>query len=655
MILVEFSQIWLSYSILRTYSLSDKDFGNWSCRKNVVKTKRYGLVYIAYNTIPAPSRAKLPSELELRRIYEENKISGLVQFYLDGMENAIRHNYGQHYNYIAKKYTLSSKQKQLSAERWASIEWLLSNIRRGEQPQAIKAFNKRFDTDYCQSNFSRVLGNVRRKGIEAVAVDGRAINTGHAKIYSQEIWDRVLFYVMNDRKFSSAHIRTFLLKDFKNQRIPSDSMIKINVRKMLQNNEVYAKRFGIAAAKAQLPYNPLMAPEKTNIQWQIDGWTLPFWVNGKKSMERWTIVRVIDACSRKILGYRVAKSEDIKSIIGALEDAVRNTGQIPKELIMDKHSASKTNEFTSFIEVVEKLGCKVIATLNPQSKAYIERHNQYLDRICKEYPEWLGQGISSKKPIRRSPEAMKELAKTKNQLSPNEVVARGLIIVEKFNQMELKPIGNISPSEKYQSTHSGGITVDDTEMQKIFRVGKQYTVRHGMIEIKRGVSKNTYMLPTEYQGIYNGKKVMVHWEDWNDGIYVYEMGKDSNYICYITPIPIASNSTTLRKEPMKAVGVSQKAQSRDKDIIDGLKENPDSAAFMPSYLINKSAYQEIRQNEDLQRAARIAGIDIDKLENKTKHKVHVVGERPKYTTPEMEDDSYVDLKPINIYQQKNNG
>jgi len=108
------------------------------------------------------------------------------------------------------------------------------------------------------------------------------------------------------------------------------SWTKKHIKLWLKNPEIFKGRYGNHQQKKIMPFASMQHAKFSNSQVQIDGWPLPFWVEnseapkGKQKFLRPTVVLVIDNCSKKIIGHKVGFTEDGKTIIAAISNAINN-------------------------------------------------------------------------------------------------------------------------------------------------------------------------------------------------------------------------------------------------------------------------------------------------------------------------------------------
>jgi len=76
-------------------------------------------------------------------------------------------------------------------------------------------------------------------------------------------------------------------------------------------------------------------------------------------MQRLYIFVVLDACTRRIIGFDITTTgEDRFMVMNALKMAIRYTGYIPYEIVSDNFSANKTEEIKNVQAELQKFGTK---------------------------------------------------------------------------------------------------------------------------------------------------------------------------------------------------------------------------------------------------------------------------------------------------------
>lgn len=624
----------LSINTVKCWGLSPLKLGNQT--------------YYSYSAIPAPSRAKLPSLEELFDIAKNEQKGSRGAYYRDKIQDYTWKHYVDLHRYIGEKYPeVRDLDRAKSARMWCAWKYFveyMGHLPYGEGDLIRAIFNDKFGKKYTKQHFSKIFQAMKRDGIEAHVIDKRSKgNNKDKKKYGESLWLRFAHFFMEDRKYPITRIREYLLEEFDRNEVPCITMLRTKQKEWERNPAMYAQRYGEKMARQQLPFVSMKTPEGKNVIWLIDGVVIPFYTKGSTSLERWSLIRVMDLGTRQVLSVVVDKEENSVGILSALEKAIRKENRIPTELVMDKHSATKTEAFKQFKSQMEAMGCVIEITTDPTKKAHIERYNQYLNDLFSEYAEYLGQGIAAKNPRRRNPETMKELVKSDNQITPDETIARGLFVCDRYNKTNLNPLGGISPNEKAETTENKGLFVSSSDFVKLFTAPKEMKVTRGMVIMKQGIQKCNYTLSKDGYQKHNNTKVIVHYESFGGSIYLFDMKGD--FIESIDPDTQGNWSKAERIEntqPLPNIGKSTQLKKESDRLLEGLKANPESLAFIPSYQINKSAYAEIQRERDLKRIANVEGLQIYP---KTEHVVNVPGERHKrkHYSPDMDDNEVADL------------
>jgi transposase InsO family protein len=369
-------------------------------------------------------------------------------------------------------------------------------------------------------------------------------------------------------------------------------------------------RYGAAAAQKQLPYASLLAATNRNTQWQQDGWTLPFW---GAAFQRYVLYMVRDNHSRKILGYSIAESENTTLITEGMEDAIRNTGVFPFELVSDKHSFHKTEVASRLRMETERMGATWTVTINAQRNQLAERYNQYLDAICKDFEGYLGKNITAtSKDARPSPEALQQLAKTANFKSRDEIKAIADYIVLEFNKTPLSVLEGKSPNEAYEQSETvRAFNITEAERVALFRPVESYKVTRGQITIRVGMKRHEFQLSAELITRYNNRKLNVVYEDLTQGIYISDVATGEELGCVAPKRKIhgaIGDQTDYDREQLNKLagrtkGVTIKARKQaHANIAESLKHNPEAIELINSYSLPKDIRALAAQNNELKKA-----------------------------------------------------
>jgi len=540
-------------------------------------------------------------------------------------------NHHKYYNEIKEAYNLETKLCTLFAKRAAAWEFIQRAYRTNKNSLQIwyaaydLAFPGHLSNTYSFSNFKK---GIEVNGLVRQCIDGRAIATAKKRIPSfQEAFLQSLYIQPQKINAATAHKKLIAAIDDLNQNTDgviqkaySLASVKIYFRQFERNAELYALRYGAGKAQKQLPYASLLPAENRNTQWQIDGWTLPFW---GAQFQRYILYLIRDNHSRKIVGWSMAESENTTLILEALEDAMRNTGVFPGELVSDKHSFHKTEIASRLRTETEKMGAVWTVTINAQRNQLAERYNQYLDAICRDFAGYLGKNMTATgKDARPAPEVITEYAKTANQKTAEEIKAIAAYIVAEFNNTKLETLEGLTPAEKYNLSDSiKAFKITENERLALLRPMIAYKVVRGQIDIKVGIKKHMYQLPAKLIDRYNNKKVAVVYEDLMQGIYISDM-KTGEELGFVAPkqkiagaIPDQSEGDRNKINQLtgRTKGVTTKARKTAMERIkEGLKAHPEAVELIEKHMMPKDIRQEAEQANN-RRIMAEAGVNVNML------------------------------------------
>ena len=88
---MEEKTLYLSYEWIINQGISRNSIDNWVKRGQAIITKRDGRAFVYYESIPAPTRAKLPSKESIIRMQQKERderyIQGMYERLLPAKEN----------------------------------------------------------------------------------------------------------------------------------------------------------------------------------------------------------------------------------------------------------------------------------------------------------------------------------------------------------------------------------------------------------------------------------------------------------------------------------------------------------------------------------------------------------------------------------------
>jgi hypothetical protein len=598
---------------------------NWS-KRDVCKRKYIdGRAYINYDTIPAPSRAKLPNKEGLKLEYNRLQHSLMEERFYDYLQKATKHiRVGYWRNQILSLYPGLSNEKVLEFAIRASIFEEVIRIddtirsRSKDHSALFYAFNRIFpDKGYThRSRLCMAVEKARNEGILSVAVDTRALRKYEPQ-YKEDYQGLALALLSDPRAFDVTDCYDMFVEGcqyMKVDKIPSWDWFRLFWRK--NKNIILPERSGKTANdKESANYAKIIPALYTGDQWQMDGWDIPVYCKKRNEKGGWeyfvkyVLFAVMDTHSRKIIGFDVAESENTETILTSVDMAVRNTKTLPKELVADNHSWNKTKEAANLKEVTEKLGMIWTIDSNPRRKAILERAFRTLgDKHFKRYYGYLGQGIKSKIKNGITQQELKDFySKPENMLTFEQITAQIGVIVKEYNEKIKKSLKE-SPNERFaKSEQPNSIQVDDPTRMKMFIRVSEHKVSHGQIVIKRGMHTYEYQLPAKYSVDYNGKTVGVRYPDF-DMIYLYDAKTDQSICSVSRKLEIhgaianqtESDTEKLFKNSGRIKGInSQKRKKKESIYTEGNTINPNFIETANKLKTPKDVLKQIAHDNDL--------------------------------------------------------
>lgn len=624
--------LYLSTLYLKSLKINENTVAQWRKRRVGKWIKPGNLLYICLDTIPVNTRKKLPSEDAIFKEYQAQQDQQDLYEHLNAAKLLHWHKYKSIYQ---KDPSLSSEQVTRFAQLHSVLQAIIDLKENGFRDllNLHAVFDKLYPGKYSTKH---ALANAIRKalcdGVVSIALDKRTYGNNREANRNKEIslltrfWLTVL--TAHSSKLSCSQIREKieLACNEKKFKVPSLSWVKLHRKESLKNVEVYKSRYGTIEAKNKMPYASLINAEKIHEQWQMDGWTLPFWSKGFK---RFVLVRLVDAKSKMIVGFAVGASEDSALIMEAIRDAVNNTGVLPYEILTDNHVFNQTNEAQNLQRLFAQEGARWTITENPQYKAIIERYNQYLDAECKSYYGYLGQGIRSKSiEALANSDLITEYAK--NFLSEEEIKGISIAIIESYNNKPL--VDGKSPVQLYKESYNEhAIEVDVFKRAKLLVNTTEKKIIRGQITIKRGITKHEFQLPGALFKDYNDAIVNVRYDDLRDGVYLYHRATDEG-IVFLPPkskIHLAKINQTdedieaLNKNAGRIKGIKHRAIKELEELTEKAHEHdPEAYAIINRVTAPKNLISELAQNAHLQQQAEDKGLRVKSIyvpERKTQY------------------------------------
>lgn len=478
------------------------------------------------------------------------------------------------------------------------------------------AFNDIYPDKYSYHRFARYMREAQGGDIFNIVVDRRG---GNNRKISPMCKNWLFDLMRSGKKYGTPYMHKVICEccEQYGYEKPSLSWVKKTYYELIPT--VYKERYGADDFNyQQLPYAGILTAEKRNEQWQIDGWRLPFYMDGWRTL---TLFGVLDAHSRKMVGYWVAESENTETILRGLENAVRNTGVLPCEIVSDNHSFNQTKEAGNFKEMVASKGCTWTVTSNPRYKSLVERSfNTFGTCFCKDKRGYVGEGIRSRrKNARTTQEELDKYTRAGKFYSMDELKSLVAALVEEYNNTGVN--GHAAPSALYDVAEENALPQGEADMTQLFIRRTETTVRRGQIDIVRGGKTYEYQLNAKNFARLNNRKVAVRYSDYNM-LYVYDL-KTDGFICTVSQKEYAHGA--VANQTQEDIDIL----NRQKGRIEGIKKiyrkqaeqikraahaiDPYAAEAMNARTTSKDVLETMRQNGKVQLEAARLGVDVGAL------------------------------------------
>lgn len=491
--------------------------------------KRKVLIYIKsipertrkkYN-IPTTEEYEIQKEKEaLERINLEKEIqqNRELSALLDAYENRFISHIEEYQNYLsyskkqAAKYAIPYAREHAFWLRMVQITGIpkpyYGKLQEGFNMYCLLKYKIPFISPLSNIRYFRIkLSNIRKalqqnKSIADSIVDGSL----KPRPYRMKVTDfhttLMLYYLSHGQNYSYPVVTDLvnhhcLERGFK---AISESAIKnrMNTDRTFRTL-VEEKRHGAKYANDTImPYTVRKVTPFPGNVWMIDGTPTQFfcWNETKTKVIRLYLFVVIDVCSRKISGFDISYSETRFNIMDALKMAVISEGYLPSEIVSDNFSASKTEEIKNLKQKMLAMGVnwRHSKVGNPQDKSYVERFFGTFQSVENSlYDGYIGEGITSKRNNRPSPEHIEKTRKEKDYLTVNQMKSQIATMIAKYNERSIS--GRPSPNKVCKSLPKPNAkTVDTLNTMLLFWKKTSYTVKRGMVKIKINKVEHVYLI-----------------------------------------------------------------------------------------------------------------------------------------------------------------
>lgn len=463
----------------------------------------------------------------------------------------------------------------------------------------------------------------------------------------------VLSYLSHPKKYSYRVVTELVNHhcEIESKKAITESWIK---KKMAEDNKfksaVNKYRNGEKYFKDNLMSHAVrnITPYPGNV-WMIDGTPIQFfcWNESRTKVVRLNLFAIIDVCSRKIVGFDMAYSEDRFNILKALKLAVLSEGHLPAEIVSDNFSANKTEEIKDIKEQMENMGVnwRYSKINNPQDKSYIERFFGAFQSVeCALYDDYLGEGITSKRlNARPNSEFLAQVAKKKGYPSYDEMIDRIGVMIAKYNERELSK--KQSPNVIYKEFPKPNMVVMDvTKTALMFWNKTTHTVKRGMVKITVRKTEHVYEIYNHDLKMHlQNQKVIVRYEE-NDLDRVMLFDEYDKVICEV------------KKSIKVSIGKVDTTEKDTKNMYKVVAKNKSYASHIDRYrddIITKGLESIDKDSLELAHPLSLAKNQVNSLESKQLLELYrYQNEIPKEVSQpkEYEPIAVISKNPIESYE-----
>lgn len=612
-------ELYVSYSFLLSKNISQNTIDNWR-KRGLSIVKKIGInAYILYDSIPAPTREKLPSKEAIIKELERKRDEDSIDYFYEILYKAKENNFSLYRDVYSKHF--NDERVVEYSKKHAVIEEILT-IRYEYKEEGTrcpsrdiwKAYCRIYPEDYVYEYFLNIMKKAENEGIERILIKQSVpVKRKFDVRYTKMIID----CLSSKKKYNQSQIFDKICKacEKKGWEKPSLSWVKLKIRDYYLfggardgvNYEFYNRR----------PYLGVLNAQNANSQWQIDGWRLPFYMKGFETL---TLFWVIDSYSKKVLGSFIDSSENTETILKGLASAVKETGVLPFEIVSDNHSFNQTKEAQDFKERLSKIGVTWTVSMNPRRKSNVERSfRTFGDDFCKNEYGYIGQGIKTR--MKNGKPSQEYIDKAvKNPLTREQIVLIAGRCIEEYNN-KIGSDGK-SPNMRYEeavndeSRKKKSFAVSDLDVLSLFIRRSEAIARRGQITIERGGVKYEYVMNAKQYVKYNNKRFGIRYASF-DQIYIYDIDTDKCLDCLqrkkyahgALADQTEDDIKLINKHSGRLRGIENAIKKEQEKIYkEAVSIDPDAAYIMNPLLTPKADFEEYKRNGNLMRFADRHGI-----------------------------------------------
>ena len=622
-VIINTNDVYLSYKFLIKKGISIKTIESWSVRNRSIVIYKNNRAFVLYDSIPSDTCKILPSKDELILLYKQKEFDNITEELYIRMERAYNKDFKSYKNKYKSLGVASEKVIEYARHHavWSEILAIREEHKQSRFPlrKVWEAYSRLYPNRYAYNRMNPCINTCLKEGIERLLV--KKYNPNSVRQYDSIYSYWVAELLRSGKKYSNVYIHKVVcdLARENGKKEPSLRIVGYWINEI--KPFVEAKRYGADEYNyKKLPYASMERATESNQQWQIDGWDLPFYMEG---FRRLTLFWALDAHSEKIVGYKIAPSESTETILQGIENAVENTGVLPLEIVSDNHSFNKTAEAEYFKTELEKnAGTRWTVSSNPRYKSFVERSfKTFGEQHCKEMPGYIGEGIRTKNPNgRTSQELLDQYQKAGNWLTEEQITMIAVKCITDYN--EVKGKDGMTRNERYEAgLTSNALQMDFVDRLRLFTRTAKYKVDRGQINIVREGVKYEFQLRSSLFHEWNGKEVNVRRTGF-DEISLFDIKTDR----YIATVPrkqkihgaLADQTEEDKNKLFKHKGRLAGIKTDEKNFFEALAKKAYSIDYDAAYSINpklndKDLIKEFERNGNLRRELERQGVQLENV------------------------------------------
>jgi hypothetical protein len=604
--------LYLSYNWLETNAycrISPKSTSNWTLRDIGNQKTVNGRKYIQYETIPAPTRSKLPSKLELEQLCQTQKhdkaLESLIKLMRKACQNALIDNKEK-----CKEIFETEIEIQKGATKMSLAEFCITNHKKYGTKMLFKAYDYLFPNKYENEHsfYVNFINKAKKEGIESVVIHGNKDNKSALKF--NEVHQAICIEIY---KLAQKHDMYRVWLDYKEickakslepcTYSTVKSFLGRDDIQMLVENARHGTKYQTNDGKNR-PFAKRAKPNESLVLVCGDGWfpgrsviRLVYdkkqdeWVKKNGTMCVWLW---FDWFSGAVLAYEIKPSESADLLRTSFANIMVLHGDVcPRAVLIDKKH--QQNPFTKAL--FERAGVQVLEKkpYNPKENP-AERLQKELNKLFRQFDEnWVNISNNNQN-FKHNPEHVSKASAMDEtefrDLIANLINAYNLDKIDK-NKSRMEVLKENMPEKPYK--------IDFQERIRIFGNNTIVTINNGFVRFQIGTKKHVYLIESVHEIIgktakYNKVRVCFD-ERFMDSVFVFGFENENEpqkdwFICEAIKAPEFNPSPVEQTEDdKKVIGLyDRQAKAFDKHNEQKLKE-----------------YQEILENNDLLQPIQAVG------------------------------------------------